>query len=110
VTLTTRLTSVVDERAAIERGEVETLTAFRASLGRGYFSQRTAMATLAGREPAVWWGTLAISLLVLVIEITPVLIKLLSPYGPYDERRRVAEHIEMFAAKRHGRAQREILT
>jgi hypothetical protein len=65
------------------------------------------MATLAGREPAVWWGTLAISLLVLVIEITPVLIKLLSPYGPYDERRRVAEHIEMFAANAMARRRKE---
>jgi hypothetical protein len=107
--LTTRLQSALGERATIERSEVLALTAFRAALGRGYFSQRTAMATLASREPAVWWGTLAISLLVLVIEITPVLIKLLTPYGPYDERRRVAEELELFAAGRHGQTQRAIL-
>lgn len=108
--LAARLQRAIDERATIERQEVDTLAAFRASLRRGYFSQRTAMATLAGREPAVWWGTLAISLLVLVIEITPVLLKLLSPYGPYDERRRVAEDLDLFAAKRHGQAQRTLLT
>lgn len=109
-TLTVRLQRAIDERAAIERQEADTLTTFRASLGRGYFSQRTAMATLAGREPAVWWGTLAISLLVLVIEITPVLLKLLSPYGPYDERRRVSQQLELYASERHGQAQRTILT
>jgi hypothetical protein len=107
--LTGRLQSVVNERATIERSEAVTLTAFRASLGRGYFSQRTAMATLAGREPAVWWGTLAISLLVLVVEITPVLIKLLSPYGSYDERRRIAEQVEMLAAERYGQEQRQLM-
>lgn len=109
-TLTTRLQAVLSERATIEGSEADTLKAFRASLGgsagRGYFSQRSAMVTLADRDPGVWWGLLAISLLVLVIEITPVLIKLLSPYGPYDEWRRMLGDIEIFAAQRQGRARR----
>lgn len=107
--LRTRLDALLSERTRIEDQERSTLAAYRASLGQGYFSLRSAMATLAGREPAVWWGMFAISALILIVEITPVLVKLLSRYGPYDARKAAADAVGFFAARRYRETQETVV-
>jgi hypothetical protein len=44
----------------------------------------TAMAELSATSPAVWWISGFITLLLIGIEMTPVLVKLMSPVGPYE--------------------------
>lgn len=99
--LTQKLETLLTEQRTIEQQERSALAAYRDTLGQGYFTLRSAMTTLAGREPAVWWGMFAISALILIIEITPVLIKLLSRYGPYDARKAAADGVGFFAATRY---------
>ena len=44
----------------------------------------TALSDLTSSSRSVWWISAFVTFLIVGIEITPVLVKLLSPVGPYD--------------------------
>jgi hypothetical protein len=44
----------------------------------------TALSDLSSSSRSVWWISAFVTFLIVGIEITPVLVKLLSPVGPYD--------------------------
>ncbi len=60
------------------------MTAFRQSRTGDFLTKMTALSDLTSASSSVWWISLFVTFLIVGIEITPVLVKLLSPVGPYD--------------------------
>ena len=50
----------------------------------GFLERNKALADLSAEESSVFWASWLISLLIILIEIGPVLSKLMMPLGPYD--------------------------
>ena len=50
----------------------------------GFLERNKALADLSNEEASVFWASWLISLLIILIEIGPVLSKLMMPLGPYD--------------------------
>lgn len=50
----------------------------------GFLERNKALSDLSNEEASVFWASLLISLLIILIEIGPVLSKLIMPLGPYD--------------------------
>jgi len=50
----------------------------------GFLERNKALSDLSTEEASVFWASLLISLLIILIEIGPVLSKLIMPLGPYD--------------------------
>lgn len=50
----------------------------------GFLERNKALADLSAEEISVFWASWLISLLIILIEIGPVLSKLMMPLGPYD--------------------------
>ncbi|GAA4323581.1 DUF4407 domain-containing protein [Flaviaesturariibacter amylovorans] len=51
---------------------------------QGFLERNKALSDLADEESSVWWSSLMISLLIILLEIGPILSKLIMPVGPYD--------------------------
>ncbi|TCJ12626.1 DUF4407 domain-containing protein [Flaviaesturariibacter flavus] len=50
----------------------------------GFLERNKALSDLSDEEPSVWWTTLMVSLLIILLETGPILSKLIMPVGPYD--------------------------
>jgi hypothetical protein len=50
----------------------------------GFLERNKALSDLSDEEPSVWTTSLLLSLLIILIEIGPILSKLIMPTGPYD--------------------------
>ena len=50
----------------------------------GFLERNKALSDLSDQEASVFWASLLISMLIILIEIGPVLSKLIMPLGPYD--------------------------
>ena len=50
----------------------------------GFLERNKALADLSDEESSVFWTSIFISLLIILIEIGPILSKLIMPVGPYD--------------------------
>jgi hypothetical protein len=50
----------------------------------GFLERNKALSDLSQQEASVFWASLLISMLIILIEIGPVLSKLIMPLGPYD--------------------------
>jgi hypothetical protein len=50
----------------------------------GFLERNKALADLSAEEGSVMWASLLISMLIILIEIGPVVSKLMMPLGPYD--------------------------
>jgi hypothetical protein len=70
-----------DTTTAEVNRQVET---FRAGLADDFLTRMAALSGLAAKSSSVWWISTFVMLLLIGIEMTPVLVKLLSPIGPYD--------------------------
>ncbi len=55
-----------------------------AAANMGFLERNKALSDLSDEESSVFWTSLLISLLIILIEIGPVLSKLIMPIGPYD--------------------------
>jgi hypothetical protein len=75
----------------IERDVRDRLTAYRASLGSGYLARREALTNLYTERPGVWGAVWGIFALMILLEITPILLKIFGVYGPYDAKLSLAE-------------------
>ncbi len=58
--------------------------AFRQSLAEDFLTNMTALSDITAKSVSAWWISTFLMLLMITIEITPVLVKLMSPIGPYD--------------------------
>jgi hypothetical protein len=63
-----------------KRKSYETATASN----MGFLEKNKALSDLSDEESSVWWTSLLLSLLIILIEIGPILSKLIMPIGPYD--------------------------
>jgi hypothetical protein len=79
--------AITDEIAAIDRQKID-----------GPASRLEALNRITSKSSAIWWASLFITLLFIAIETAPVVVKLLSSRGPYDDLLDVEEHA--FAANR----------
>ena len=55
-----------------------------ATANMGFLERNKALSDLSAEEGSVFWASWLISLLIILIEIGPVLSKLMMPIGPYD--------------------------
>ncbi len=58
----------------------------------GPAARMEALSRLTAQSAAMWWAHIFILLLFLMIESTPILVKLISRKGPYDSLLHMAEH------------------
>ncbi|HCW07051.1 MAG TPA: DUF4407 domain-containing protein [Cytophagales bacterium] len=58
----------------------------------GPAARMEALSRLTDESSAMWWAHIFIIVLFLMIESTPILVKLLSKKGPYDSLVQIAEH------------------
>ena len=75
------------------------LAAYRASLGSGYLARREALTNLYSERPGVWGAVWGIFLLMVMVEITPLLLKIFGPYGAYDAALSLAEESAIHEAR-----------
>jgi hypothetical protein len=73
-------TEADDTASALDRR----LEEFRKSLTGDFLTKMAALADLSANSPSIWWISAFVTFLLIGIEITPVLVKVLSPIGPYD--------------------------
>jgi hypothetical protein len=73
-------TEADDATSAIDRQ----LEDFRKSLTADFLTKMAALSDLSANSPSIWWISAFVTFLLIGIEITPVLVKVLSPIGPYD--------------------------
>jgi hypothetical protein len=67
---------------------------YRKNLGDDFLTKMKALSDLAGNSNAVWWISAFVVFLLAGIEITPVLVKVLSPVGPYDVKLDAMNNVE----------------
>ena len=70
-----------------------------ATANMGFLERNKALSDLSGEESSVFWSCLLVSLLIILIEIGPVLSKLIMPIGPYDIALAKEELLQMAAMK-----------
>ena len=58
----------------------------------GPAARMEALSRLTEQSAAMWWAHIFIILLFLMVESTPILVKLISRKGPYDSLLHMAEH------------------
>lgn len=73
--LTSSMASLQDKRKTYE-GVVRS--------NMGFLEKNKALSDLSDEENSVWWTALLVSLMIILIEIGPILSKLIMPVGPYD--------------------------
>ena len=74
----------------------------------GFLERNKALSDLSGHENSVFWANLLLSLLIILIEIGPVLSKLIMHTGPYDLALASFELRQMAAAEDEMRRDKEI--
>jgi hypothetical protein len=75
------------------------------SFNNSIIPQIEALDSLKSHEPSIWWTSLLITLLFIVVEISPVLAKLLSKRGDYDDALE-AYQVQQWLARQADTAQR----
>jgi hypothetical protein len=80
-----------------------------AAINQGFLERNKALADLSEEESSVWWSSLMISLLIILIEIGPILSKLIMPIGPYDIALAREELLHMADDENEIRKSKEVL-
>ena len=78
-----------------------------AAANMGFLERNKALSDLSEQEASVFWASLLISLLIILIEIGPVLSKLIMPIGPYDVALAKEELIQMATSETEIRNDKE---
>jgi len=97
---------LTNAKANVEQKRGDYATSVAANMG--FLERNKALSDLSGEESSVFWSCLLISLLIILIEIGPVLSKLIMPIGPYDIALAKEELLQMAADENHIRADKEI--
>lgn len=75
----------------------------------GFLERNKALSDLSNEESSVLWTSFFISLLIILIEIGPILSKLIMPVGPYDIALAKEELSHMAAAENEMRKDKELV-
>jgi len=98
---------LTNSKATIE--EKRKLYEGSAMANMGFLERNKALSDLSKEESSVFWCNLLLSLLIIMIEIGPVLSKLIMPIGPYDIALAKEELLQMAADENQIRADKEVL-
>ncbi len=82
--LQSRMDQFQKERDAVNSSIDSQVLAYRQSLAEDFLSNMTALSDLTAKSSSAWWISTFVTLLLIALEIAPVIVKLLSPIGPYD--------------------------
>jgi Ni/Co efflux regulator RcnB len=93
-------------RASLEEKRKEYEKSAQANVG--FLERNKALSDLVDEESSVFWATLMISLLIILIEIGPILAKLIMPLGPYDIALAKEELMQMSASETEMRRDKEL--
>ena len=93
-------------RAALQDKRKQYEAAVKSNVG--FLERNKALSDLSAEEPSVRWTSLLLTLLIVLIEIGPILSKLIMPVGPYDIALAKEELIQMAAAENDMRKDREV--
>jgi hypothetical protein len=74
----------------------------------GFLERNKALSDLADEESSVFWTSLLLSLLIILIEVGPILSKLIMPIGPYDIALAKEELTSMAASENDMRKDKEL--
>lgn len=74
----------------------------------GFLERNKALTDLAGEESSVFWTSLLLSMLIILIEVGPILSKLIMPVGPYDIALAKEELTLMAASENEMRKDKEL--
>jgi hypothetical protein len=74
----------------------------------GFLERNKALSDLSHEESSVFWSSLLISLLIILIETGPILSKLMMPVGPYDIALAKEELLHMAASESDIRKDKEL--
>lgn len=96
-----------DSKAGLQQKRKQYEAATLANMG--FLERNKALSDLSDEEPSVWWTSLMISLLIILIEVGPVLSKLIMPVGPYDIALAREELLQMAADENELRKGKEVL-
>jgi len=80
-----------------------------ASSNMGFLERNKALSDLSDEESSVWWTSLLLSLLIILIEVGPILSKLIMPIGPYDIALAREELIQMATDENEMRKSKEVM-
>jgi hypothetical protein len=75
----------------------------------GFLERNKALSDLSDEESSVFWTSIFISLLIILIEIGPILSKLIMPVGPYDIALAKEELTHMAHAENEMRKDKELV-
>jgi hypothetical protein len=75
----------------------------------GFLERNKALTDLAAEESSVFWTSFLLSLLIILIEVGPIISKLIMPVGPYDIALAKEELTSMAASENEMRANKEML-
>jgi hypothetical protein len=67
---------------------------FRKSLHDDFLTKMAALSDLSASSSSIWWISAFVTFLLIGIEITPVLVKVLSPIGTYDLKLDALDSVE----------------
>ena len=99
--------SILDNsRASLETKRLEYAAAIQQNVG--FLERNKALSDLSDEEASVYWTSLLLSLLIILIEVGPILSKLIMPVGPYDIALAKEELISMAASENDMRKDKEL--
>lgn len=75
----------------------------------GFLERNKALSDLANEESSVFWANFLISLLIILIEIGPILAKLITSVGPYDIALAKMELLQMAESENGMRRDKELV-
>lgn len=80
-----------------------------AASNQGFLEKNKALADLSDQESSVWWTSMLLSMLIILIEIGPILSKLIMPVGPYDIALAKEELLQMAEDENTMRKSKEVM-
>ena len=89
-----RLKQMQGQRDAVDAQINQQMSAFRDGLHDDFLTKMKALSDLAASSSSVWWISTFVVFLIVGVEITPVVVKLLSPIGPYDVKLDAMNNVE----------------
>jgi hypothetical protein len=75
----------------------------------GFLERNKALGDLSAEEGSVYWASIFITLLIILIEVGPILSKLIMPIGPYDVALAKEELTQMATSENDMRKDKDIL-
>ncbi len=87
-----KITNLEAQRNQLQTSMNVTLNNLEKNKPNGLAARLEALSRLTDRSAAVWWANLFIIILFIIVETSPIIVKLISRTGPYDNLLRITEY------------------